>query len=82
MIFRIGGEGDDKATAVAAKDGKVYLVGTFESQLYADGWVATYTDKKKNNLLKVELATDVVESEGKKDIFVLKMLAGDMKVQV
>lgn len=70
------------ATGVAAKNGEVYVVGTFESRLYADGWVASSTTKRKSKLLKVNLVTDVVESQGKKDVFVMKMLAGDMRVQV
>lgn len=80
-VLRIGGPGEDKALGVTAKDGKVYVVGTFEFDLEVDGWLTRKDHKGKPLLLKVELNMDQVASRGDLDVFVLKLLSKGMNVQ-
>ncbi|GMH43293.1 hypothetical protein BSKO_11215 [Bryopsis sp. KO-2023] len=80
-VLRIGGAGEDKALGVAAKDGNVYVMGTFEFGLDVDGWLTRKNHKGEPLLLKVELNMETIESRGKLDIYVLKLLSGGMDVQ-
>ena len=81
-VLRVGGPGQDKALGVAALNGAVYVVGTFENGLNVEGLIYGATQNVECDYAKVALNMVEVKSSGGLDIFVLKLLSQDLDIQV
>lgn len=82
-VLRVGGSGQDKALAVAAQDGAVYLGGTFEKSFDVDGLIFSTAEDGECSYIEMTMNMDnKVKSSSGLDIFVLKLISTNLDIQV